>query len=147
VRRGRAHALLRPVLAQERVAAGFPGDEHVASAEIGDLVEPGGEVLGIDELVPHESLRLALVRRDQIGLRLDAEAERLPLGVEYCEELRAGEVADEPAVETGIDPPWERSGQDDEVGPLGQVVELVPQRVQLVLADLGSPLVDLRVRV
>ena len=50
--------------------------------QLGDLVEREREVLVVVELLADDALGLALVRRDEQRLGLDAEAERLAVAVE-----------------------------------------------------------------
>jgi hypothetical protein len=54
--------------------------------------------------VPDEGLGLLLVRGDEVRLGLDGEAERLAFRVDDREQLGPVEVADELAVEAGVDP-------------------------------------------
>ena len=105
------------------------------------------EVLVLVELLADERLRLALVRRDEERLRLEAEPERLALRVEHRLHLAPVELADQVAVEVGVDGAWQRAREDDEVGADREVVQLLDQHVELVRRHLRPPLVDLRVRV
>ena len=67
------------------------------------MLEGVREVLVLVELLADERLRLALVRRDEERLRLEAEPERLALRVEHRLHLAAVELADQVAVEVGVD--------------------------------------------
>ena len=85
----------RPLLAQKRVAAGAGRDQHVARAHLGEAVDGHAEVVVVVELLPDQSLCLALVGRDEERLGLQAEAQRLRLAVERAGHLAPGEVANE----------------------------------------------------
>ena len=98
------------------------------------------------ELLPDEPLGLALVRRDEERLRLDAEAHRLALAVERGEHVAAREVVDRLRVEVVRDVARQRAGEDDELRALREVVELLEQQLELLPAHRRAPLVDLRVR-
>src|SRR5439155_15561929 len=88
-----------PLLTKQREAARLLGDQHGARAMFGDRVEPENEVLVFVELLADEPLRLVLIRRDEKRLRLDAKAQRLPLGVEHCEDPPTVDLADRLGVE------------------------------------------------
>jgi hypothetical protein len=61
-------------------------------------------------------------------------------------DLTAREIAQHVRVERGRDVAWQRPGEDDELGALRQVAQLVEQRLELLLRDRRPPLVDLGVR-
>ena len=67
------------------------------------------------------------------------EPERLTLGVEHREHMAAREVVDRLGVELVRHVPRQRAGEDDELGSLRQVVELVEQHTELVLASRPGP--------
>src|SRR5215211_415439 len=134
------------ILMREGVATVLDGQEDVPGAELGDLVEAVGELVIVGELVADESLRLGHVRRDELRLRLDREAERLAVGVDDHGEPTA-EVADELRVEAVVDRARQRPGEHEHGRTLRQVVELPPEHLELLGRHLRSPLVDLRVGV
>ena len=95
--------------------------------------------------MPNEPLGLGLVRRDEPGLGLGAEAQRLTLGVQDRLDPPPLEVADRLAVELPVDPAWESPREDDVIGAIPEVVELLEQDLELGGRDVRAPLVDLRV--
>ena len=99
------------------------------------------------ELLPDEPLGLALVRRDEERLRFDTEPQRLPLAIERRCDVSPREVTNRLGVEVVLDVARQRAGEDDEVGALGQVVELLAQHLELLRLHRGPPLVDLGVGV
>src|SRR5512132_18831 len=134
------------VLMEKRVAARCQRDDHVASAEVADVIEGLDEVLAVMELLSHEPFRLAFVRRDQERLGLDATAERLSLAVERRLRAAPVELLDRLGVEALVHAARQGSGEDDAVRSARQVAELREQQVELLGLDVGAPLVDLRVR-
>src|SRR5262245_9360887 len=59
-----------PALAQPSEAAGLVRDQHVARAQLGDVLQREREVLPLVELLTDQRLGLALVGRDEERLRL-----------------------------------------------------------------------------
>src|SRR6266511_176669 len=140
-----AEVQLVALLPQERIAAGLLGDQHVSGSELGDLVECEDEVLLLVQLLADEALGLVLVRRDEERLGLRTEPQRLALRVEHGLDAVAIEVADHRGIEVLGDAARQRPGEDDEVGPAREVVELLGQDLELVGLDMRAPLVDLGV--
>ena len=83
------------------------------------------------ELLADERLGLALVRRDEERLRLDAEPQRLALLSSTDGHLAARELADRLGVEVVADVARQRAGEDDELGALREVAELLVQGLEL----------------
>ena len=135
-----------PADTEQREAAVLERDEDVARAHLGDRVERHQEVVVVLELLADELLGLALVRRDEERPGLDAESQRLALGVEHDADVAPREVADRVGVERRLHLARQRAGEDDEVGAAREVVELLDEHLELGRRHLGPPLVDLRVR-
>ena len=134
------------ILAQQGETALLRRDQHVAGPHLGDAVERDAEVLVVVELLPHERLRLGLVRRHEERLRLDAERKGLPLGVERDLDVASGQLARRLGVEVGIHVTGQRAREDDESRPLRQVAQLLEQHLELSRAHRRTPFVDLGVR-
>ena len=141
----RANPPRLPADAHEREAPVLERDENVACSHLGDRVERHEEVVVVLELLAHELLGLALIGRDEKRAGLDREAERLALRVEDHADVAPREIANRVGVERRRDLARQRSREDDEVGAAREVVELLDERLELDRADLGAPLVDLRV--
>ena len=135
----RAVAPRLAALAQAREAAALVRDQHVARAELGDVLEREREVLPLVELLADERLGLALVRRDEERLRLEAEPQRLALRVEHGQHLAPVELADQLGVEVVVDAARQRAGEDDEVGAAGEVVQLLEQHLAARPARRAAP--------
>src|SRR5688500_5380030 len=131
------------LLAHEREAAVLERDVDVARAELRDRVERHQEVLVVEELLADELLGLVLVGRDEPRLGLEPETKRLALRVEDDPHAMPGELPGSVGVERLGDSPGQRAGEDHELGPTREVAQLVQQDLQLALADLRPPLVDL----
>ena len=95
------------------------------------------------ELLPDQSLGLALVGRDEPRLRLDAQPQRLSFGVEDGANAAARQLTNCLRVEAGVDASRERARKHDDVRAAGEVRQLLEQHLQFVGADVRSPLVDL----
>ncbi len=146
VRRDAAESLDLALFVEEREAARFLGDEDVARAELGDRVECHGEVLLLVELLADEALGLALVRRDEKRLRAGSEPKRLAFGIEDGLHASSVQVADRLRVEVVLDGARKRAREDDRLGAVREVVQLVAEDLELLRLDVRPPFVDLRVR-
>ena len=138
-RRDRAVAADLALLARQREAAVLERDVDVAGPELGDRVERHQEVVVVEELLADQLLRLVLVRRHEPRLRLEAEPQRLALGVEHDADAAPPELASRVGVERLGDTARQRAGEHDELGAARQVAELVHQRLELALGDLRAP--------
>ena len=141
----RGSAAPRAPRAAARQQPALGRDQHVARAHLGDPVEREQKVLLVVELLADERLGLRLVRRDEKRLRLDAQPQRLTLGVEHDGTWRRDSSRDRLGVEVVGDVARQRAGEDDELGALGQVAELLEQRLELLGPHRRPPLVDLGV--
>ena len=130
MRRDRTQAADLALLAQQRDAAVLGRDQHVPGAHLRDAVERQPEVLFVVELLADERLRLTLVRRDEERLRLDAEPHRLALGVDHDGNVPTGQVARGLGIEVVGNRARQRAREDDELGALCQVVQLLEQQLR-----------------
>src|SRR4029453_2476922 len=137
-RRADPVTMRRPLLPKQREAARLLGDQHVPGAALGDRLEPQDEVLVLVELLADEALRLVLVRRDQVGLGLDTEPQRLPFGVEHRRDALAVDRADRLLVERLVDVARERACKDDGVRSLCVIGELLEQHLELLRPDFRA---------
>jgi hypothetical protein len=145
-RRHRAKEARLALLPQPCDAAGLGRDQDVARAELGDALECEQEVLLVVELLADERLGLALVRRHQERLCLHAVPERLALRVEHGGNVTARELAGHLGVEIVLDVARQRAGEDDDLGTLREITQLLLEDLELLLGHRGAPLVDLGVR-
>src|SRR3954454_7392714 len=143
--RGRAVAARGTLVSEQRPAAGLTRDQGVPRPELGDRLQAGEEVVVVVELLADERLGLALVRRDEQRLGLHAQAQRLTLRVEHGVRAAAIQLAHRLGVEAVVDPARQRAREDDVLGPLREVDELLEQHLQLLGRDVRAPLVHLGV--
>ncbi len=94
---------------------------------------------------PDQPLRLPLVGRDEIRVRLRAQAQRLALGVEHGLDVSPIELPNRLCVEALVHPSRQRAGEDDGVCAAREVAKLLEQDVELGRLDVRAPFVDLGV--
>jgi len=135
-----------PLLAEEGEAARLRGDQDVARAQVCDALDGHEVVLVVPELLPDEPFGLALVGRHEKRLRLDAQAQRRPFRIEDGPHVPPVQIADRLGVERVGDTARQRAGEHDHVRAAREIADLLEQHGELVLVDVGAPLVDLGVR-
>ena len=103
------------------------------------MVEREDEILILGELLADEALGLGLVRRHQVRLGRDAEAERLALGVEDRANSAAAQLTDRLRVEVLSHAPRQRAREHHDVRAAGEVEQLLAQQLELLLLHLAGP--------
>ena len=118
-------------------------DDDVVGAELADEVGRVDDVLLVVELVTNEVFGFAQVGRDEVGVSPHAVAQRVARAVEDGLAARLADALQDLGVEVVGHLARQRAADDHVVGALGQVVDLVEQRLALLFGDHGAPLVDL----